>query len=638
MSTSEVNKKSSQAGYLFREAEVAIASETVDKSMGFVSYGVKNLYPQWLYKLVYESPIHGGIIGQKVQFIIGDGVEVVGSLAAKNDEIIDNGNSTYNLNETISEAALDLEVLAYYYLLFKKGTDGIWRVNPLSGELIRPNESMTVFHYSENWESKPSEKTKHRTYKSIFYANLEEDTECVMYVKLPSKQIILENGKLTSSIFPIQPYSGALPSILADIEMNYFHYAEVVNGWTSNTILNMNDGVPEDDDKKRILKEIKDQTTDRKKKGGMTVFFNDGVERAATILNIGGNNNDTRYLLTQEHGISTIMIGHSVQNTALFGLEVAGKLGGSSEVPEAFKRFMGTYVKNKRNIILESIVYGLETLNKWEGLEIQFKAWIPNWVEELAVVDNELLDALNKMSPLLATKVLSNLTQNEIRTKIGGVLPIEGGDVIKSDIAAFKSEDPTNEEIFSHFQKVGVPIEGLKFVDSRPFDYKSKDEDYISEFTNQSFAVELTPDQSKILGMIKGGESYGAIVKAIDKGAAYVSKALLSLAKNGFVKDWELTTKGTQSVTTGETLRVLYTYEKRPELEGAAILPDGRTRPFCETLINMNKAYTRAEIDQISGAIGRDVWLYRGGWYHNPDTEKNTPSCRHYWNQNITTN
>jgi hypothetical protein len=593
MSTSEVNKKSSQAGYLFREAEVAIASETVDKSMGFVSYGVKNLYPQWLYKLVYESPIHGGIIGQKVQFIIGDGVEVVGSLAAKNDEIIDNGNSTYNLNETISEVALDLEVLAYYYLLFKKGADGIWRVNPLSGELIRPNESMTVFHYSENWEAKPSEKTKHKTYKSIFYVNLEEDTECVMYVKLPSKQIILENGKLTSSIFPIQPYSGALPSILADIEMNYFHYAEVVNGWTSNTILNMNDGVPEDDDKKRILKEIKDQTTDRKKKGGMTVFFNDGVERAATILNIGGNNNDTRYLLTQEHGISTIMIGHSVQNTALFGLEVAGKLGGSQEVPEAFKRFMGTYVKNKRNIILESIVYGLETLNKWEGLEIQFKEWIPDWIAAPAA---EIKDPL------------------QLR------------------------KDPTNDEIFSHFEKVGVPIEGLKFVDSRPFDYKSKDEDYIFEFTNQSFAVELTPDQSKILGMIKGGESYGAIVKAIDKGAAYVSKALLSLAKNGFVKNWELTTKGSQSVTTGETLRVLYTYEKRPELEGDAILPDGRTRPFCETLITMKKAYTRAEIDQISAAIGRDVWAYRGGWYHNPDTEKNTPSCRHYWRQSIIAN
>jgi hypothetical protein len=251
---------------------------------------------------------------------------------------------------------------------------------------------------------------------------------------------------------------------------------------------------------------------------------------------------------------------------------------------------MGTYVKNKRNIILESIVYGLETLNKWEGLEIQFKEWIPDWIAAPAAEIKE---------PLQLRK------------------------------------DPTNDEIFSHFEKVGVPIQGLKFVDSRPFDYKSKDEDYISEFTNQSFAVELTPDQFKILGMIKSGESYGAIVNAIDKGAAYVSKALLSLAKNGFVKDWELTTKGTQSVTTGETLRVLYTYEKRPELDGPAILPDGRTRPFCETLINMNKAYTRAEIDQISGAIGRDVWAYRGGWYHNPDTDKNTPSCRHYWVQRL---
>jgi len=45
----------------------------------------------------------------------------------------------------------------------------------------------------------------------------------------------------------------------------------------------------------------------------------------------------------------------------------------------------------------------------------------------------------------------------------------------------------------------------------------------------------------------------------------------------------------------------------------------------------MNKLYTLEEINQISTAIDRNVFLYRGGWYHNPETEVNTPSCRHEW-------
>ena len=49
----------------------------------------------------------------------------------------------------------------------------------------------------------------------------------------------------------------------------------------------------------------------------------------------------------------------------------------------------------------------------------------------------------------------------------------------------------------------------------------------------------------------------------------------------------------------------------------------------------MNRVYTRDEINSISGGVGRNVWLFRGGWYHDPKKEINQPSCRHYWKQNI---
>jgi hypothetical protein len=638
MSTGETPKsKASQASYIFREAEVKAAIETIDKATGRVKYGQDDLMPQWLYSLYYDSPIHGGIVNQKVQFIKGDGLEVVGPMAPRSEELLENGSAKHTLDEVVDEVALDLEVLAYFYLLFKKQVDGRWIVEPISGELMRPNEHLTQFFYSDNWKEKQSpEKTGYKTYKSIFYVDLEEDTECVMYVKLPSKQTLLENGKLTSSIFPRPPYAGAIPSILADIEMNFFHYAEVVNGWTSNTILNMNDGLPESEiEKKRTLKEIHDQTTDRKKKGGMTVFFNDGVERAATILNVGGNNNDTRYLLTQEHGIQTIMIGHSVQNTALFGLEVAGKLGGVSEIPEAFKRFMGTYVKGKRDIIAEALTFGLSTLNKWEGLELEFKQWQPDWLGLEIAGDGSVADAINGMSPLVANALLQVLTVNEKRG-LANLPPVPNGDAIVSAAApAAFNADEQEDPVLEALAKVGRSAKDLKVVSSKAFDMKSTDEAFISEYLSEGFATDLTEDQTRMLQMIAKGESYKAIVDAIGKGAKYVSRQLIDLTRKGLVDNWELTREGNQATATAETITVLYTYERRTDVTGPDILPDGRTRPFCEALIDANKAYTRQEIDQISNAIGRDVWLYRGGWYSNPSTGKNQPSCRHYWKQNI---
>ena len=95
------------------------------------------------------------------------------------------------------------------------------------------------------------------------------------------------------------------------------------------------------------------------------------------------------------------------------------------------------------------------------------------------------------------------------------------------------------------------------------------------------------------------------------------------------------TEAGTRTANELEQFEVVYTYEKRPDVDGPSILPDGRARSFCARLIGMKKAFTREEINQIPTPDGRDVWLYRGGWYHDTKTKKNRPSCRHFWKQNV---
>jgi hypothetical protein len=80
-------------------------------------------------------------------------------------------------------------------------------------------------------------------------------------------------------------------------------------------------------------------------------------------------------------------------------------------------------------------------------------------------------------------------------------------------------------------------------------------------------------------------------------------------------------------------MQILYSYEVKPNYGDEVI---AGTRDFCRELIKLDRFYTREEIENIGNAFGIDAWRYRGGWYHNPDTEKNEPSCRHFWQSNLT--
>jgi hypothetical protein len=83
-----------------------------------------------------------------------------------------------------------------------------------------------------------------------------------------------------------------------------------------------------------------------------------------------------------------------------------------------------------------------------------------------------------------------------------------------------------------------------------------------------------------------------------------------------------------------QEIEILYNYDLRPDAPD--LKKGGKSREFCTKLMANQRYFTRQEIDTITAATGmKDVWLYRGGWYSNPKTERNEPACRHEWRQNI---
>jgi len=146
----------------------------------------------------------------------------------------------------------------------------------------------------------------------------------------------------------------------------------------------------------------------------------------------------------------------------------------------------------------------------------------------------------------------------------------------------------------------------------------------------------LTELDKSVLSLLRKGEDGTSIQKAIDEPITKVAESIEKLGKLNLLVDNSTSTLGEQ-VLDGldieiEQFEVRYSYEVKAGL-GADVIPT--SRDFCRELIGQDRMYLRSEINTISGAIGRDVWRYRGGFYHNDKIGRTTPWCRHEWRQHL---
>jgi len=577
---------------IFREAKQPQPIEKVDKS-GTVKCGEDNLYQQFLVGLYYDNPVHNGIVNQKIKFI------TAGGITTTSVEDFENGRSAYDYQELSEMVAKDGEIFDGYALIYKKDiSTGEWYANPVDFELIRQTEGGIFFDYSEDWsKSQQSEKTKFRKIKSIFHIT-DEDTECIFYnIQRPKQRKLEKNQRtlgLTSSYYPAPGYSGAITQIMAGIEMDFYTYSEVVNGYKGGTVISLLNGVPDSEtEENAIIKRIKDEATDRDTQGGITILFADGKDRAPEIQQMSGNDLDKRYIETGKETIRKIMIAHGVISPALFGVLSETMFGSKEEMLLAYTLFKENYVQHRQRFIVKGMNWAFSKLNKRE-LGMEFVDYIPSILQPEQAPQEPIVD-----------------------------------------VQMEKEKMQQHDTIAELFSTSGTLRSEFVVLDSRGYTtFEDNESDYKSQFMKERFELVLTDDDRNILQMIRNGESYDAISKAIGKGGSFLSNRLLKLGQNGYVDGWEVTEKGVRASVVLAELEVMYSYEKRPDAPD--LVSGGKSRPFCERMLQLDKLYTREEINTIGKEVKRDVWSYRGGWYHNPDTDKNTPSCRHQWNQIIT--
>ena len=571
-------------------------TEQLVKPSNTIAWGKKNDFAYKIIELFNGSAIHQGIIRSKVSYINSNGFEIVSGNQEEIQSFIDNGISDYSINDVLDACVLDLELLGGFAIKGswnREGTRPAW-LEHVDIDALRPNEDETKYYYSIDWtKSKQDDKTNYKEYDVLDLNNREG--EFIIYFKTPTKKNKGEQG-----YFPKPDYIAGLKSIETDVEISKFHLSEILNVFSAGTIINDPSGVPETEEQIKGARDKKDVLTGSENAGKVILNFSNGKENEITVTHLNGNDLHNRYEMTEKTVQNNILYAHAVTSGQLVGIKTSGQLGGADELRNSFNIWNKTYISRKQKFINNAF----------------------NWI-------------LNLVYDIEGEIKLEEADINSI---------IETPDVAPTNV--FKEKFASDiAEVIGLFSKVGKPISECKITLTGAIEggkTSSEAELIASEFIRQEFdtiaGVKVESLQANILKLIGDGVNLTTIANETNTPLFRVVENAEQLRSKGLLNDnLQITQRGRLFIQNSnlemKDFEVRFTYEKRDDVEGATVIPT--TRDFCRELIALGRAFTRAEIDTISARVGRDVFAERGGWYHNPKTNQNTPYCRHIWKFNL---
>lgn len=598
----------------FSNDKVPVFTELRNKE--YIKYGEDNNYPNFLVTLFNRSAKHNAILTAKQLYIAGQGLAfnnegLPTEKIVSTQAFIDNANPYETLHDVGKKMALDIELFGgcYLHIIKSKDKKGIAEVYHLDYCKLRTNKDNTKIYYSDKWLNedgsdntaiKPDEIKEYPAYGTKEY---DKGKEGVMYYKQYRPNI---------ETYTLPEYIGAVPAIITDAEIANYHRASIQNGFMGGTMITFMNGVPSDEEMSTIEKRMKKKFTGTDRANSLVLDFVDDPARAPQVQQLTGNDFDKRYDALNKTIQEEIFVGHKVTSPMLFGVRTEGQLGGRNEMATAFQLFQNTYITPKQNAIEE-------ILNELVGLKNRV-TFIP----------------IEPVMPEFSEATLATiLTKDEMREIIGRK-PLEPAQQVQVTQSKF-SKDQQELEVFLQF---GEPADNYTEVK------KVKQVFSMADMDTQSQMFALTKTEKAIIDVLKNDDKATAedIAKLLKIKVKEVEDIMGTMVEKGYLDDnLKLTPKGVETKVPDFTeLYVKYKYALRFDTQGPAILPNGRTRPFCEGMIKADRLYTREEINKIGERLGAiygipnyDAFTRRGGWYTEPGTNIHSPACRHIWLQTL---
>ena len=683
------------------------------KGQGYIEFGDKNDYPNYLLGLYNKSAKHNAIVRGKVNYIIGNGWQS-DSVDAQANLFIKSPNPYESLADLTRKVSIDIEVFggAYLEVIWSKVGGMLSEVCHIDYTKIRSNKDNTQFWYKDWTDRKeeakviPAFNTQNRVGKQILY---------------------IKEYRPGLDTYALPGYMGSLNYIESDVEVSKHVLGNAQTGFSASKLITLPNGEPSPDEKRNIERRFTDRFSGSDGKKFILSFVQDAAKKPV-VEDLGASDlTKEDFGRVDEMIQQNIFAGHQITTPSLFGISTPGSLGSRTEMRDGYEIFKNTYANDKQQF-LESVFNQLATLKgaiseitivPIEPISYEFSETTiaSNMTKDeirekmgLAPLDTQsessaaqvVLDGINSLSPLVANKVLESMTPNEIRALVGlgqtiggNVAPVttpvvdavtpepsqamvnehlkgmkgrewqnfqriirefnkgkisreQAAQMLKSayglgeeELATWLGSDEFSSDvdsIIAIFNEYGTYADNFSVLATRSVFGSDKVEENESQFFAE--VVDDTLDK-KILNVIDKNKGILAkdIAKALREDVGVIEERINKLKELEILKVDVKTgiPKLTQPLSEIIDKPIKTSFLVRYAYQWKSIVPQGQrdtskhpSRPFCAKLMELNKLYTRAEIEMLSARLGYSVFDRGGGWWTMPDGE-HSPSCRHQW-------
>ena len=634
------------------------------KGIGYMQYGDRNDYPNYLVELFNKSAKHNAIIKSKVHYITGNGW--TGSDEAQT--FIAKVNRMESLDELTRKVSLDVELFGGYYLEIIWSATGqlseIWHCDYTK---IRTNKDNTQFWYKDDWKDNKEDFIVYPAFNPSFGTGKQ-----ILYVK---------EYRPDMGIYSLPGYFGALNYIESDIEISKTVLGNAQTGFSASKLITLPNGEPSDDEKRNIEKRFTNRFSGSDGKKFILAFVNDSA-RKPIVEDLGASDITKEDFAKVDSLIQTnIFSGHQITTPSIFGIAEAGKLGARSEMRDGYELFKNTYVYSKQ-MHLEGVFNmlanfrGIEDpalkITPTEPIGIEFTEAIlkeiapKEWLLEKAGIDitkyqtapadapqqalsiNEHIKGLKGREWQNMQRIIREFTKGKINREQASAMLKTGYALSDEEITTWLGSEELEfaDQDFSLFLEFGE--------DKKEFNIWKTKQRFSDEEDLQTFA-DVSQLESNILDQISKQKDVTpeVLAKVLKTNVKTINNVLADLEERGILKskstsigkgidknviiERELTkplakiVEDVKPTTTEILIRYSYAW-----IAGYSNADVDTSRPFCKTLLAANRFYSRSDIEQISARLGYSVWDRRGGWWTKP-SGKHSESCRHQWQTNVVT-
>lgn len=644
---------------ILRFAEAKQPEYRERKGQGYIEFGEKNDYPNYLLSLYNKSAKHNAIVRGKVNYIIGNGWAT--KEADPNADLFIKAPNPYeNLNDLTRKVSIDIELFggAYLEIIWSKVGGRIVSINHIDYTKIRSNKDNTQFWYKD-WTDRKEQPEVLNAYNT----DLRKGKQ-ILYVK---------EYRPGLDTYALPTYMGALNFIESDVEVSKHVLGNAQTGFSASKLITLPNGEPTPDEKRNIERRFSDRFSGSDGKKFILSFVQDPIKKPI-IDDLGASD-----LTKEDFGNVDDMIqqnifaGHQITSPDLFGISTPGQLGSRNQIRDAYEIFKNTYVNDKQRFI-ESLFNQLARINgveqeiyiqPVEPISFEFSENIisqvapKEWILEKIGIDptkyqttteapapnqsmiNEHLKGMKGREWQNLQRVVREYNKGKISREQAVSMLKNGYGLDDESVNTWLGQEEFSahdeDSIIALFDELGTKSESFNVIATKQV-FGSQN----IESEELAFASSVLEDSldKKIVDIIAKNKRIPPedIAKALKVEVEEVQTRISKMEEMGILKYDPQTKISNLTKSLSEildqpqknTFLIRYSYEWKPEIPyGQRNSSEHPSRPFCVKLMALKKMWSRAEIEQLTQKLGYDVFSRAGGWWGN------SISCRHRWVSNI---